>query len=86
MSIGRQGIAKQCPERRKLHDDLLDRGEICSESRVARLASISGIAAQIGYKRCPGLFYNPKRKHTNNGILSPVDYEIKQQRMNTAGV
>jgi putative transposase len=32
------------------------------------------------------MFYNPKRKHTNNGMLSPVDYEIKQQRMNTAGV
>jgi len=21
------------------------------------------------------LFYNPKRKHTNNGMLSPVDFE-----------
>jgi len=20
------------------------------------------------------LFYNPKRKHTNNGMLSPVDF------------
>jgi putative transposase len=26
---------------RKLHDDLLDQGEICSENRVARLASLS---------------------------------------------
>ena len=32
------------------------------------------------------MFYNPTRKHTNNGMLSPVDYEFKQQRMNTAGV
>ena len=32
------------------------------------------------------MFYNPTRKHTNNGMLSPVDYQIKQQRMNTAGV
>ena len=32
------------------------------------------------------MFSNPTRKHTNNGMLSPVDYEIKQQRMNTAGV
>ena len=29
---------------RKLHDDLLDQGETCSENRVARLASIAGIA------------------------------------------
>jgi len=31
-------------------------------------------------------FYNPTRKHTNNGMLSPIDHEIKQQRMNSAGV
>jgi len=31
------------------------------------------------------MFYNPQRKHTNNGMLSPVDYEIKQQRVNEAG-
>jgi len=30
------------------------------------------------------MFSNPTRKHTNNGILSPVDYEIKQQKMNEA--
>jgi putative transposase len=32
------------------------------------------------------MFYNPTRKHTNNGILSSVDYEMKQQKMNEAGV
>ena len=32
------------------------------------------------------LFYNPKRKHTNNGMLSPVDFEIRQQKLNKAGV
>jgi putative transposase len=41
---------------RKLHDDLLDQGETCSENRVARLASLAGIAAQIGYKRRPGRY------------------------------
>ncbi len=41
---------------RKLKDDLRDAGETCSESRVARLASIAGIAAQIGYKRRPGRY------------------------------
>jgi len=39
---------------RKPHDDLCDQGETCSENRVARLASIAGITAQIGYKRRPG--------------------------------
>lgn len=41
---------------RKLHDDLRDQGETCSENRVARLANVAGIAAQIGYGRRPGRY------------------------------
>ncbi len=41
---------------RELHDDLLNQGETCSENRVARLASLAGIAAQIGYKRRRGRY------------------------------
>lgn len=32
---------------RKLHDDLCDQGETCSENRVARLAKLAGIKAQV---------------------------------------
>jgi len=39
---------------RKLHDDLCDQGETCCPNRVARLARLAGISAQIGYKRRPG--------------------------------
>ena len=39
---------------RKLHDDLLDQGESICLNRVARLAKLAGIKAQIGYKRRPG--------------------------------
>lgn len=31
------------------------------------------------------LFYNPKRTHTNNGMLSPVNFEIRHQKLNQAG-
>jgi len=41
---------------RKLTDDLRDAGETCSENRVARLARLAGITAQIGYKRRPGRY------------------------------
>lgn len=41
---------------RKLTDDLRDQGEQISENRVARLASLAGIAAQVGYKRRPGRY------------------------------
>ncbi|KAF0119666.1 MAG: integrase catalytic subunit [Xanthobacteraceae bacterium] len=40
---------------RKLHDDLMDMGENCCPNRVARLARLAGIRAQIGYKRRPGM-------------------------------
>ena len=39
---------------RKLADDLRDQGEQVSENRVARLASLAGILAQVGYNRRPG--------------------------------
>ena len=32
------------------------------------------------------MFYNPIRKHTNNRMLSPVDYETEQKTMSEAGV
>ena len=41
---------------RKLADDLRDQGEQVSGNRVARLAGLAGIAAQIGYKRRPGRY------------------------------
>jgi putative transposase len=41
---------------RKLHDDLCDLGETSCPNRVARLASLAGIRAQIGYKRRPGTY------------------------------
>ena len=41
---------------RKLHDDLCDLGETCCPNRVARLARLAGIYAQIGYKRRPGKY------------------------------
>jgi putative transposase len=39
---------------RKLTDDLRDLGEQISENCVAHLASLAGIAAQVGYRRRPG--------------------------------
>ena len=44
---------------RKIHDDLRNLGKSCCPNRVARLARLSGIKAQIGYKRKPG-FYGDK--------------------------
>jgi putative transposase len=35
---------------RKLHDDLLDQGETSCANRIARLARLAGVKAQIGYR------------------------------------
>jgi hypothetical protein len=32
------------------------------------------------------MFDNPRGKHTNNGMLSPVDFETGQQKRNEVGV
>ncbi len=40
----------------KLTDDLCNQGERIAERRVARLASLTGITAQVGYKRRPGRY------------------------------
>ena len=42
--------------------------------------------AQVVERGYIEMYYNPTRKHTNNGMLSPVDYEMKQHKMNGAGV
>lgn len=41
---------------RKIHDDLTEMGEAISENRVARLARLAGIQAQIGYQKKPGQY------------------------------
>jgi len=32
------------------------------------------------------MFYNPRRKHVRNGMLSPVDFENRQRKTNQEGV
>ena len=41
---------------RKLHDDLMELGETSCPNRIARLARLAGIRAEIGYKRKPGKY------------------------------
>ena len=53
---------------RKLHDDLCDQGEGCCPNRVARLARLAGIKAQIGYKRRPGKYGGRPSVITDNTL------------------
>lgn len=61
---------------RKLHDDLRDQGETCSLNRVARLASLAGIRAQIGYKRRPGSYGGRPSVVVDNRLDRQFDVEV----------
>ena len=58
---------------RKLHDDLLDQGETCCPNRVARLASLAGIRARIGYKRRPGSYGGKPSRVVDNTLARQFD-------------
>jgi len=60
---------------RKLHDDLLDQGESCCPNRVARLARLAGIRAQIGYKRRPGIYGGKPSVVVDNALNRQFDVE-----------
>ena len=60
---------------RKLHDDLLDQGETCCPNRVARLARLAGIKAQVGYKRRPGRYGGKPSVVVDNTLDRQFDVE-----------
>ena len=60
---------------RKLHDELLDQGEAYCPNRVARLASLAGIKAQIGSKRRPGSYGGKPSLVVDNTLDRQFDVE-----------
>ncbi|MBX3531592.1 MAG: IS3 family transposase [Rhizobiaceae bacterium] len=60
---------------RKLHDDLLDQGETSCANRIARLARLAGIKAQIGYKRRPGSYGGKPSVVVDNTLARQFDVD-----------
>ncbi|MPQ96196.1 IS3 family transposase [Thioclava sp. JE_KL1] len=60
---------------RKLHDDLLDQGESICPNRVARLAKLAGIKAEIGYRRRPGHYGGKPSIVVDNALDRQFDVE-----------
>lgn len=60
---------------RKLHDDLLDQGETSCANRIARLARLAGIKAQIGYRRRPGSYGGKPSVVVDNTLARQFDVE-----------
>ncbi len=61
---------------RKLHDDLQDQGETCCPNRVARLARMAGIKAQIGYRRRSGTYGGKPSFAVNNTLDRQFDVTV----------
>ena len=51
----------------------MDQGETCCPNRVARLAKMAGIKAQIGYKRRPGKYGGKPSVAVNNTLNRQFD-------------
>lgn len=60
--------------------------QLLKRERIRRRTYITRDAARQDVFDYIEMFYNPNRKHTNNGMLSPVEYEERQCKLNKAGV
>ncbi len=70
------------------HDNAVAEGffQLLKRERIMRRAYLTRDAARQDVFDYIEMFYNPKRKHTNNGTLSPVDYEARELKLKKAGV
>ena len=60
--------------------------QLLKRERIRRRTYLTREAARQDVFDYIEMFYTPKRKHTNNGMLSPVDFEVRQQKLNEAGL
>jgi transposase-like protein len=75
----KQDAVVQVVERGYAVSDLGDAGETCSENRVARLASLAGIAAQIGYKRRPGRYGGTPAVVADNTLDRQIEVDMPER-------
>ena len=86
--FGKHSLVASMSRRGNCHDNAVAESffHLLKRERIRRRTYITRYAARQDVFDYIEMFYNPTRKHTNNGMLSPVDYEMKQQKMNEAGV
>lgn len=60
--------------------------QLLKRERIRRRTYATRAAARQDIFDYIEMFYNPIRKHSNNGLLSPVDFETRQLNNETTGV
>ncbi|MEP5946496.1 MAG: IS3 family transposase [Marinomonas sp.] len=86
--LGKHNLVASMSRRGNCHDNAVAESffQLLKRERIRRRTYLTRDAASRDVFEYIEMFYNPTRKHTNNGMLSPVNYEIKQKKMNEAGV
>jgi len=86
--LRKHNLVASMSRRGNCHDNAVAESffQLLKRERVRRRTYLTRDAARRDVFEYIEMFYNPTRKHTNNGMLSPVHYEIKQRKMNKAGV
>jgi putative transposase len=86
--LRKHNLVASMSRRGNCHDNAVAESffQLLKRERIGRRTYLTRDAARQDVFDYIEMFYNPARKHTNNGMLSPVDYVRKQQKMNKAGV
>ncbi len=86
--LGQHNLEASMSRRGNCHDNAVAESffQLLKRERIRRKTYQTRDAARQDVFEYIEMFYNPKRKHTNNGMLSPVDFEIRQRKLNEAGV
>lgn len=86
--LAQHNLEPSMSRRGNCHDNAVAESffQLLKRERVRRRTYLTRDAARQDVFEYIEMFYNPKRKHTNNGMLSPVDFETQQQKLNKAGV
>ena len=86
--LSQHNLEASMSRRGNCHDNAVAESffQLLKRERIRRRTCLTREAARQDVFEYIEMFYNPKRKHTNNGMLSPVDFEIRQQKLNEEGV
>lgn len=86
--LSQHNLEASMSRRGNCHDNAVAESffQLLKRERIRRRTYQTREAARQDVFEYIELFYNPKRKHTNNGRLSPVDFEARQRKLNQAGV
>lgn len=86
--LSKHNLDASMSRRGNCHDNAVAESffQLLKRERIRRQTYLTRDAARQDVFEYIEMFYNPTRKHTNNGMLSPIDYETKQKKLNQPGV